>query len=334
MKQKKIQMILLVCLITLIFGFAKGEALAAGRPYEKICTKEEWEVLKRTNKERLKEGLEPFSTFRALQEAGDVRGKEILSYFSHIRPNGTSCFTALNGIGYYYTMGENIAAGYDTAESVMSSWMKSPGHRENILNEAFVHMGTGYEKGGKYGTGWVQLFIGDCDFEKIQMDESAKKEYEAGTTIDAMERYLVVVCKHGISYLPVTEEMCSGYNPDKNGTQTIKVTYQGMSTSFQVRIGKESSVAKVTGTKVKRSGKKGAVVTWKKVKNASGYEIYMKNGNGPYKKIKNIKGGSKIRYIKKGLKKGKKYTFKVRAYKKEGNKKITGPFGAGKSIKP
>ena len=32
------------------------------------------------------------------------------------------------------TGGENIAAGYPTAEEVVAAWMSSPGHRANILN--------------------------------------------------------------------------------------------------------------------------------------------------------------------------------------------------------
>jgi uncharacterized protein YkwD len=55
--------------------------------------------------------------------------------------------------------GENIAAGQKTAEEVMDGWMNSEGHRANILNPDFTHIGIGYVQGGDYGTYWTQLFI-------------------------------------------------------------------------------------------------------------------------------------------------------------------------------
>ncbi|PRY68890.1 putative cell wall binding repeat protein [Glaciihabitans tibetensis] len=53
--------------------------------------------------------------------------------------------------------GENVAAGYPTAERVMSGWMGSTGHRENILRKSFTRIGVGYSADGNY---WVQIFAG------------------------------------------------------------------------------------------------------------------------------------------------------------------------------
>jgi uncharacterized protein YkwD len=38
--------------------------------------------------------------------------------------------------------------------------MQSAGHRKNILNPAFTHIGIGVVKGGPYGTMFTQMFIG------------------------------------------------------------------------------------------------------------------------------------------------------------------------------
>jgi len=79
---------------------------------------------------------------------------------SHTRPNGTSCFTVLSELGVGYSAsGENIAAGQKTPQAVMESWMNSSGHKANILNPDFTHIGVGYAEGGNYGTNWVQLFV-------------------------------------------------------------------------------------------------------------------------------------------------------------------------------
>jgi len=62
--------------------------------------------------------------------------------------------------GWAACCGENIAAGYGTAEAVMTGWMNSPGHRANILNGQYSHIGVGHVNvpGSPYGHYWVQIF--------------------------------------------------------------------------------------------------------------------------------------------------------------------------------
>ena len=56
----------------------------------------------------------------------------------------------------YRTAGENIAKGYQSPEAVVRGWMNSPGHRANILNSSYTHIGVGYVASGNY---WTQMFI-------------------------------------------------------------------------------------------------------------------------------------------------------------------------------
>ena len=60
------------------------------------------------------------------------------------------------------TLGQNIAAGYTTASSVMQGWMNSPGHKANILNPSFKNLGVGcgYTSSGPYHWYWTQDFGG------------------------------------------------------------------------------------------------------------------------------------------------------------------------------
>ena len=51
---------------------------------------------------------------------------------------------------------ENIAQGQRTPEEVVQAWMNSAGHRANILNNGFTHIGVGYVESGNY---WTQQFI-------------------------------------------------------------------------------------------------------------------------------------------------------------------------------
>lgn len=109
------------------------------------------------NAAREAEGMEPLELDDALCQAAQVRAEELAQVFEHTRPNGESCFTVLDevDVGGYHTAGENIAMGYGDAESVMSGWMNSSGHRANILNEDFSRIGVAH-----VGQGWVQLFLG------------------------------------------------------------------------------------------------------------------------------------------------------------------------------
>lgn len=148
----------------------KGQCSTAGIQLgAKISTPEETtpymnfrnEILTRVNNERAANGLKPLSMNFELNKAGDVRAKEIVTRFAHTRPDGTFCFTALDGLNlpYYSYMGENIASGFPDPSSVMTGWMNSPTHRENILNTNYKYVGIGVVySGGKYH--WTQIFIG------------------------------------------------------------------------------------------------------------------------------------------------------------------------------
>lgn len=302
----------------------------------------EWEVLKIANEERAKQGKEGLSTFTSLQKAAGIRAEELTELFSHTRPDGSSCFTALADEKIrYYSAGENIAGGQSNPANVMNAWMNSEGHRANILG-GYKHLGVGHTTGGQWRNNWAQLFVGGCTIEGIKVDGVSKDGYEKGKSIDSMDLYLTVTCNmHGTAYIPLQGQMCSGYDASKSGTQKVKVTYSGLSASFNITIkgegdtGTETEVkkpAKVTGLKVKKASATKIKVTWKK-KDADGYVVYMKTGNGKYKKVKTINKETTTSYTTKKLKKGKKYSFKVRAYNKSGNTKKYGKYSAVKSIK-
>ena len=136
-------------------------------PAQDASTPEELaaEVVRLVNVERAKEGLAPLGTYDSLTRAAQIRAPEIVTLFSHDRPDGTSCFTAMDQTGAKkgaYTWGEHIAAGNATAAATVEQWMNSPGHRANILNAKFTHIGVGYQHsaGSTYGHYWVQMFTG------------------------------------------------------------------------------------------------------------------------------------------------------------------------------
>jgi len=118
------------------------------------------EVIRLVNIERNKAGLASLSTDTSLNKASSTRAKEIVKSFSHTRPDGRSCFTALSDIGYSYSSaGENIAYGQSSPASVVNAWMNSEGHRANILSAKYTKIGVGcHSNGGTYY--WAQFFAG------------------------------------------------------------------------------------------------------------------------------------------------------------------------------
>ncbi|HEX2864806.1 MAG TPA: CAP domain-containing protein, partial [Deinococcales bacterium] len=78
------------------------------------------------------------------------------NYFDHIGSDGSNPGTRATAAGYnWYTIGENIAAGYPDAASVMDGWLRSPGHCANIMNPNFKDIGVASVSGGSYGTYWT-----------------------------------------------------------------------------------------------------------------------------------------------------------------------------------
>lgn len=116
------------------------------------------EILRLVNEERAKAGLSALEYRADAQSAADIRANEIVTVFDHTRPDGSSCFTVLDGIKKT-AAGENIAEYYQTPAQVMDGWMNSPGHKANILNDKFTGLAVGIaESGGKKY--WVQIFVG------------------------------------------------------------------------------------------------------------------------------------------------------------------------------
>ena len=120
------------------------------------------QVIQLTNQERVKNGLKPLTANWELSRVARFKAMDMRDhqYFSHTSPTYGSPFTMIQKFGITYReAAENIAAGQQTPQAVVQSWMNSPGHRANILNARYNQIGVGYAKGGNYGYYWVQQFI-------------------------------------------------------------------------------------------------------------------------------------------------------------------------------
>ncbi len=112
-----------------------------------------------TNAEREKAGLPKFKKMDEITQMATTRAWELTVTPTHTRPDGQKSSSILNGMPYS-AVGENLAAGQATPEEVVSAWMNSEHHRDNILSTDYEYMGVGYYNvdGSTYTNYWIQTF--------------------------------------------------------------------------------------------------------------------------------------------------------------------------------
>ena len=120
----------------------------------------EAEVVRLVNEIRAENGLKPLTLHWELSRVARYKSEDMKNnrYFSHTSPVYGSPFQMIKNFGISFrSAGENIAKGYATPQAVVNGWMNSSGHRANILNSSYTHIGVGYVAEGNY---WTQMFIG------------------------------------------------------------------------------------------------------------------------------------------------------------------------------
>lgn len=140
--------------------FNKYRGLVAGSREEAVASNTaetvdayRQEIISLVNAEREKAGLPTLYADEKAMEYAQVRAQELLTSYSHTRPDGLK--KPYDEIG---AMNENIARGQMTPAEVVEDWMNSPGHRANILNKDAFAIGTGcYWTGASFY--WVQEFL-------------------------------------------------------------------------------------------------------------------------------------------------------------------------------
>lgn len=141
-----------------------------GQRYDKLTVTviappvEQWkrDVLALVNDERAKAGLGALEWGTTCEEAANIRAREIMTSYSHTRPDGSAWSTACPIPESGGMSGENLNASNAAVspETTVASWMGSPEHRANILNPDFKYLSVGFvfDPGSAYKTYWSQYF--------------------------------------------------------------------------------------------------------------------------------------------------------------------------------
>ncbi|ROP33989.1 CAP domain-containing protein [Couchioplanes caeruleus] len=126
--------------------------------------KAEAEVVRLVNQERARAGCSPVTVDSRLASVARSHSQDMAAnrFFSHTNRQGKSPSQRVTAAGYKFRLtGENIAFGQATPAAVMQAWMKSAGHRANILKCGYRNIGVGLafrNDSGRQVPMWTQEF--------------------------------------------------------------------------------------------------------------------------------------------------------------------------------
>lgn len=135
-----------VCLV-LLFAIA-GAGCATVEPVDGAANLGP-RVLKRVNEIRKARGLPPVAFSPRLARAARDHSRDIARHemMGHRGSDGSRLPDRVKRVGYRYRLvAENVAAGQTTPKETVEAWMKSPGHRRNLLLRRVCRAGVGYAR--------------------------------------------------------------------------------------------------------------------------------------------------------------------------------------------
>lgn len=121
-------------------------------------------LIELTNEQRAKKGLSPILENEALNKAAILKAQNMFeeNYWAHFAPSGKTPWDFILGSGYKFTYaGENLAKNFYESNDVVSAWMASSTHRDNLLNPRYQDIGIAVVDGvlnGQKTTLIVQMF--------------------------------------------------------------------------------------------------------------------------------------------------------------------------------
>lgn len=139
-------------------------AVGAPAPQATAPSPSGWQVdmLAQVNAQRAANGAGPVAICNSLTRAAQAHSADQAAHnsMSHVGSDGATLVDRIARAGYggWTALGENVAYGYGDVASVMNGWMNSPGHRANIVNPAYTHIGLGEANASNGTPYWTQDF--------------------------------------------------------------------------------------------------------------------------------------------------------------------------------
>ena len=291
-------------------------------------------------------------------QSGEIYSYTVKAYDSEIE---SSC--DYDGVSAMFLSIPKLLKASNATKGIKITWEKVKGANSYIIGRKTSSTGwmkiaevddvdSYIDTTAKVGTTYTYTVVSVCDDVKGFYDEDGitYKRLSKVTTESATNTENGVK----VTWKPVSK--CSGYRvyrKTENGSYKRIATVKGSTKSYYIDKTAKSGtkyIYKVVAysgsytsyyTEVSRyyldnpellsakSGKSGVTAKWETVKGVSGYYVYRKEGSGSYKKIATVKGGTKYSYLDKSAKKGRTYTYKVKAY----YSKTTSAYSNTKTVK-
>ena len=144
------RVVVLALVIVFLFGFQF--LFSQIYEYSRASGISSQKIISLVNIERRNKGLPELATKNQIMSAASKKAQDMSSksYFSHYSPAGKRGVSFISDQGYSYEKsGENLAVYFSTELEIVTAWMNSSGHRQNILNADFIHTGVAVAQ-GKY----------------------------------------------------------------------------------------------------------------------------------------------------------------------------------------
>jgi len=218
--------------------FNSPEGLAGSQDYFEgleFTTEKLWEA---TNEQRTKHSksaltLSPQLNESALRKCQDMVAK---NYWSHNDPDGREPWHFINQVNYSYdTAGENLAYGFASETDVVTGWMNSEGHRENLLGE-YTEVGFGTCKSEDYIDNGKQLIVVQHFATPARTTQSQPSQSTSNNT-PVIKPYMAPVCTktpvpYEIKYIDVSY-LYVGETEEYGGRDGYRETCTADSTGYK-----------------------------------------------------------------------------------------------------
>lgn len=158
---------LLATLLALVVAGLPIQSRAQEGSNRPCASETELVMVERINALREENGLEPLALSRPLGAAAEEKATEMAEqdYLAHESPDGRELRALLESVGYTFNtaVGENIAAGQESADATFEQWLNSPEHKEIMLGEQFTAVGIAraYNADAEYDWYWAAEFGGE-----------------------------------------------------------------------------------------------------------------------------------------------------------------------------
>ncbi|MEG2380263.1 MAG: stalk domain-containing protein, partial [Oscillospiraceae bacterium] len=136
----------------------RNDASSVNNPFAELAR----DVLYYTNVEREKQGLDALTWDDDVAKVAQAYSENMATnyFLAHEGTDGSTPVSRIKDAGISYkALGENVGMGTETAKDIVKEWMNSEGHKANILNPDYTHLGVGVSRGDNGYLFWTQNFL-------------------------------------------------------------------------------------------------------------------------------------------------------------------------------